>query len=347
MRYEMSTNSSIRNEDLLALQSYVTATDRIQYDHLDANTLLLDLTHSNLKQQHIEIRFDRHDTIAALRHKVYQKTGTPPHFQHLVFYPSRGISTSSSPLFEIQPDRENDRMLGYYSLSHGTVVHCVDVDPYSASRGGAYEDTSLVEKYVMSDEEYNKRKGTLRDWERQQKQADPNFTYAKYARERRELLDAQRLAKLGLPLPHGFEVNASGTVIRVEEEQASQDMDHHPSQPMQQQQHEEENSEYNQDSVKGIEVGMRCQVTVGRRRGRIAYVGDVPEISGGGYWCGVVFDEPVGKSDGSVNGGKRYFETPGPNYGGFLRAKNLQVGDFPERNILDDDDEEEGFEDEL
>lgn len=327
--------SGIRNEDLLALQSYVTAADSTQYDHLDKSTILLDLTHSNLKQQHIEIRFDRHDTISTLRHKIYQKTGTPPHSQHLLLYPphSRGVA-NSLPALEIPPDRDNDRMLGYYSLSHGTIVHCVDVDPYSASRGGAFEDTSLVEKYVMSEEEYNKRKGTLRDWERQQKQSDPTFSYAKYAREHRELLDAQRLAKLGLPLPPGFEVNASGTVIRVQNEDEA-------DKPNKQVTAEEDDPEYNEESVKGIEVGMRCQVIVGGRRGRVAYVGLVPEIAGGGYWCGIVFDEPVGKSDGSVKGGKRYFEAPGPNYGGFLRGKNLKVGEFPERNILDDDEEEE------
>lgn len=37
-----------------------------------------------------------------------------------------------------------------------------DDDPFSLSRGGALENTSLVEKYRMSEEDYDKRKGTLR-----------------------------------------------------------------------------------------------------------------------------------------------------------------------------------------
>ena len=38
-------------------------------------------------------------------------------------------------------------MLGYFSITHGMTVHCVDIDPNSASRGGGYEDVSLVERY--------------------------------------------------------------------------------------------------------------------------------------------------------------------------------------------------------
>ena len=58
----------------------------------------------------------------------------------------------------------------------------------------------------MSDDEYNKRKGTLRDWERQQKAKDSTFTLAKHAREHREMADARRQAKLGLPLPAGYRI---------------------------------------------------------------------------------------------------------------------------------------------
>ena len=52
---------------------------------------------------------------------------------------------------------------------------------------------------------------------------------------------------------------------------------------------------------------------------------------------GVQFDEPVGKNDGTAKG-VVVFECP-PRYGGFLRGKNVKVGNYPERGLEDDDEE--------
>lgn len=221
-------------------------------------------------------------------------------------------------------------MLGYYSLNHGMAIHCVDLDPHSGSKGGAYEDTSLVKKYVMSDEEYNKRKGTLRDWGRQQKEKDSSFSLAKHAKEHRELMEAQRQAKLGLELPKGFDFGPDGKVVRVEDDE---------DEIILKEIKEEKESEFGIETVEGIEVGMRCEVRPGTRRGAIAFVGEIPELADGGYWVGVVFDEPVGKTDGTTKTGKRYFDTPGANFGGFVRGTNVEVGDFPERDIMDELDD--------
>ena len=221
-------------------------------------------------------------------------------------------------------------MLGYYSLSHGITIHCIDLDPHSGSKGGGYEDTSLVEKYVMTDEDYNKRKGTLRDWGRQQKEKDSSFTLAKHAKEHRELMEAQRQAKLGLELPKGFEYGADGKVLRIEP------IDEEPQMINGSSNEEKKESEFSKETVEGIEIGMRCEVRPGTRRGKIAFVGEISELGDGGYWVGVIFDEPVGKTDGTAKGGKRYFEAPGSNYGGFVRGKNVEVGDYPERDIMDE-----------
>lgn len=59
---------------------------------------------------------------------------------------------------------EDHRKLGYYSPRDGYALHIVDSDPTSASAGGWLENTALVEKYKMSDEDYSKRENTYRRW---------------------------------------------------------------------------------------------------------------------------------------------------------------------------------------
>jgi len=303
------------------------ARDEVQYDNLPSDMILLDLTHSNLKQQHVEIRFYLSDTLETLRSRIHQKTGTSHAFQHLQIYGSNVC------LLEIPPSYDENTQLGYFSLEHGMRVHCLDLDPHSGSKGGQYEDTSLVKRYVMSEEDYEKRKGTLRDWGRQQKEKDSTFTLQKHAKEHRELNEAKRQAKFGLELPSGFEYDENGNPQRVlvEEEKGSKKEETANT--------TNNNDDDDDDDTTGIEVGLRCEVQPGGRRGRVAFVGTVPEISSDGSWVGVVFDEPVGKMDGTASkSGKQYFQTPGKNYGGFVKPKNIKVGDYPERDIFDDED---------
>jgi tubulin-folding cofactor B len=90
---------------------------------------------------------------------------------------------------------------------------------------------------------------------------------------------------------------------------------------------------------RGIKLGARCIVGEdSQRRGSVRFIGPVDDLPGGGWWVGVQYDEPVGKNDGSV-AGKRYFDA-GKNRGGFIRPERVVVGDFPEEDILDSEDEE-------
>ena len=318
--------ANINNADLLALKSYITAADSTQYDSLAASTLVLDLTHSNLHQRHAEIRFDKHDTVDELRRRIHQKTGTPSCFQHLQ------LKSGGVVMYEIAPETESGRMLGYYNLPHGANVHCIDIDPHSKSAGGAYEDTSLVEKFTLTDEEYNKRKGTLRDWGRQQKENDPEFSLRKHAREHAELVEAKRLYKESGEVKKGFEIDEStGVIVRSEVKKVE----------VEEGKTSVAETEFEEDTVKHLSLGARCQVQPGARRGEIAYIGRIEELGGGGYWVGVVLDEPVGKTDGAVKSGVRYFEAPGSNRGGFFRGKNVEAGDFPEIDIMDELDDSE------
>merc|ERR1719152_443390 len=124
------------------------------------------VTHSNLKRRMIELRFDKHMTIAAVKSKLHTHCGTNPVHQRLI------LRENGTP---ICPMDDDSKMLGYYSVESGMEIHVIDEDPFSMSRNGGLENEHLVEKYRMTDEDYDKRKGTLREWIREQKAKDPNW----------------------------------------------------------------------------------------------------------------------------------------------------------------------------
>jgi tubulin-folding cofactor B len=85
-----------------------------------------------------------------------------------------------------------------------------------------------------------------------------------------------------------------------------------------------------------IQVGCRCKVSPGEKRGVVRFVGKIDGLPLG-YWVGVQLDEPVGKNDGSVKG-KRIFECL-EMHGTFARPDKVETGDFPELDVLGSDDE--------
>ena len=56
-----------------------------------------------------------------------------------------------------------------------------------------------------------------------------------------------------------------------------------------------------------------------------------------GYWIGVKLDEPTGDCDGKVKG-KQFFDA-GAKFGQFVRPEDLNVGDYPEIDEFDMDDD--------
>ncbi|CAK4073174.1 unnamed protein product [Aphanomyces euteiches] len=262
-------------QDMRALRDYVTAMDGYQYTGIGEGIVCLHITHSHLKASMVDIRLDMHLTISEVKEKVYRHCGTKPDYMTLIL-------KSGSTVIGVLNDEH--RKLGYYPVQHGMTLHIQDNDPFSLAKGGGLEDVSLVQKYEISEEDYDKRKNTVRNYKKEQLAKDPNWK------------------------PPTMRANNA-------------------------------NQTYDADSVQHIQVGARCEVSPGGRRGRVAFVGLVPELAGSGYWVGVVFDEPVGKGNGCVKE-KRYYECA-DKFGGFVRPPNVQVGDFPplDEDLLSDDDE--------
>lgn len=77
-----------------------------------------------------------------------------------------------------------------------------------------------------------------------------------------------------------------------------------------------------------LEFNQRCSIKTKdqlERRGYLRFMGKIPEINQHDIWCGVEFDEPVGKNNGSFNG-QIYFGPVNENYGAFVKPNNVETG---------------------
>lgn len=118
------------------------------------DSVLLRVTHSNIKSFSVDVRFSLQMTIEAVKDKLWKKCGTSVNSMSLELYDDAQAKVS---------DLSQDlRPLGFYSPNDGYRLHVIDLDPSSVTAGGWLEDTSLVEKYTISDEAFAKRDGTFR-----------------------------------------------------------------------------------------------------------------------------------------------------------------------------------------
>ncbi|KAI3706077.1 hypothetical protein L1987_76330 [Smallanthus sonchifolius] len=100
------------------------------------------------------IRFSLESTVEAVKDKLWKKCGTAVNSMCLELYEDTGAKVADV--------NDNTRPFGFYSPLDGYRLHIIDLDPSSVTSGGWLEDTSLVEKYKISDEAYDKLDGTYR-----------------------------------------------------------------------------------------------------------------------------------------------------------------------------------------
>jgi tubulin-specific chaperone B len=83
--------------------------------------------------------------------------------------------------------------------------------------------------------------------------------------------------------------------------------------------------DFQYEKTAGVDLGQRCRINPGDKRGAIRYIGKIPNLKPG-WFFGIELDEPLGKNDGSYSG-TRYFQCP-PNHGTFVRPSTVEIGDF-------------------
>ncbi|XP_020532175.1 tubulin-folding cofactor B isoform X2 [Amborella trichopoda] len=117
-------------------------------------TVVLHVTHSNLKSFSTDMRFPLQTTVEAAKERLWKKCGTSVDSMCLELYDVNGIKVCDLT--------DNMSPLGVFSPQDGYRMHVIDLDPSSVTAGGWLEDTSLVEKYSISEDAYDKLGGTFR-----------------------------------------------------------------------------------------------------------------------------------------------------------------------------------------
>ncbi|KAL2477298.1 Tubulin-folding cofactor B [Forsythia ovata] len=124
---------------------------QIQGDSRD-ESVLLRITHSNIKSFSADVRFSVQMTVEAVKEKLWKKCGTSVNSMFLELYDDTGAKVSDIG--------DNMRPLGFYSPQDGFRLHIIDMDPSSVTSGGWLEDTvneSILEAEFAA--------GSLISWE--------------------------------------------------------------------------------------------------------------------------------------------------------------------------------------
>ncbi|KAL9105262.1 MAG: hypothetical protein Q9227_009535 [Pyrenula ochraceoflavens] len=196
-------------------------------------------------------------------------------------------------IFSSFRDKIKSNLFEKHKLNHVSLRKIYDTDPL-ANNAFINSTASDADKFKLSESAYASRNDSVLRWKQNQKlgRFDPNSISALSASER----------------------------VRLRREKDSHAVEE-----------------------RGIAVGRRCRVNESdERRGMVKFVGEVKEIKGkkmpgsveeqgfeedGAIWVGVEFYEPVGKNDGTIEGGKRYFECKGAGHGSFVRPDRVECGD--------------------
>ncbi|WVQ98654.1 hypothetical protein IAU59_005785 [Kwoniella sp. CBS 9459] len=251
---------------------------------------------------HSERRVDSDLTVSQLKDKLVPITGISPHYQVISLYRStEAMSTGGSPFAKLD---DEGRTLKSYGIEEWNCVKVDNTDPNY--RPGEYTDESNLERFELTNEEYEARRDTVLSH-----------------------LKANKLGRFA-DVPTNLTYSHPSTVSA-----SSSSGPETSSQPFPTSMDEVDPS---------MKVGARCEVSHGTggtdglgKRGTVRFVG-VAAIGKGGVWVGVELDEPLGKSDGEVEG-KRYFQCPS-RHATFVRPDKITIGDFPEEDLFASDEDE-------
>lgn len=137
----------------------------IALDHLKT-IIKVNLTHSILTSMNIpEVRFSKNDPIVDVKLHLERRFGTKSSCMSLILRNTAGENVAIM-------DQEY-QSLGNYGADNDFTIHCIDEDPNSILK--QISDLSTIEKYVMSDEDYNKLPVNVRKFKKKLRENNPEL----------------------------------------------------------------------------------------------------------------------------------------------------------------------------
>ncbi|KAF2308204.1 hypothetical protein GH714_036766 [Hevea brasiliensis] len=233
---------------------------RLQIDVDDS--VLLRVTHANLKTFSASVRFSLQSTVESVKEKLWRKCGTSVNSMSLELY-----DDTNSKISDLT---DNSRPLGFYSPLDGFRLHVIDLDPSSVTSVDGWK--------------------TLHWWRNTQFQKRTTTNAVVSFEEQHVLLDGSGYILFMFLIWYHYVI--TGTFRKFKEKLVSQN----PSafEP-------KITDNYMEDLCAHIKVGDRCEVEPGEKRGVVKFVGRAESLAPG-FWVGVQYDEPLGKHDGMVKG---------------------------------------------
>eukprot|EP00301_Raphidiophrys_heterophryoidea_P025948 c882_g1_i1.p1 GENE.c882_g1_i1~~c882_g1_i1.p1 ORF type:complete len:298 (+),score=68.32 c882_g1_i1:65-895(+) len=190
----MDVLSSFSKEDVLALREYVAAGQEVIGDAPEG-MVRLEITHSVLgglgagKSTNMFKNFPLDATIFEIKEIAHLHVGTSPEYMKLTLRDRAGNDKAML--------LEDSLKLGFFAPKTGWILHIEDRDPMRTV--AKYQDLSNLreeDKFKYTDEMYDKREGTLRQWLKNNPQAAANLRTQNGVRDAeagKELVDKMKL----------------------------------------------------------------------------------------------------------------------------------------------------------
>mmetsp|Transcript_17003 Transcript_17003/g.14931 ORF Transcript_17003/g.14931 Transcript_17003/m.14931 type:complete len:158 (+) Transcript_17003:2-475(+) len=132
---------------------------------MDPSTIKLNVTHSASQMRFQELRFDMAQTILSVKQSLEMRLGSCADSMTLQLK-----DNTDTVIAEMTSD---EALLGHFGPVEYYTIHVIDSNP--GFNFADFEDTSKVEKYQISDEDYDKRDDTFRKFKEKMTEKDPNF----------------------------------------------------------------------------------------------------------------------------------------------------------------------------